>query len=173
MKFGREMNISINVKTKIQCDKLCQHFVEIKKPSPSTWASTTSILHRKERSQRQWRACDMNTNGSINKDKGMQTQVYGNGGEFCYSFLTLKISPPPMLHNGSIYSPQMGNGGSNRSVSRHMEGQGSSYLLLDEENSKYFLFRAQTLCMWVVMVQAACTRDAKMFTHVYIQNYLF
>ena len=71
----------------------------------------------------------------------MQTQGNGNGEKNCYSFLPLKVSPPPVLHNGSIYSPQMGNGGSNLSVSRHMEGQGSSYSLLDEENSKHaFLF---------------------------------
>ena len=78
----------------------------------------------------------MNTNGFINKDKGMQTHVYDNMNFFFYSFLTLKVSPPLMLHNGSIYSPQMGNGGSNQSISRHMEGQGSSYSLLDEKKSK-------------------------------------
>ena len=82
----------------------------------------------------------MNTKSSINKDKGMQTQVYGNGEIFFYNFLALKISSPPMLHNGSIYNPQMGNGGSNRSVSRNMEGQGSRHSLLDGENSKYVLF---------------------------------
>ena len=82
----------------------------------------------------------MNIKSSINKDKGMQTQVYGNGAKFCYSFLTLKVSLPPMFHNVSIYSPQMGNGGLNQSVSRNMEGQGSRYSLLNEENSKYFLF---------------------------------
>ena len=65
----------------------------------------------------------MNINGSINKDKGMKTQAYGNGEKFRYSFLTLKVSPPPMLHNGSIYSPQIENGGSNNSVFQHMEGQ--------------------------------------------------
>ena len=85
----------------------------------------------------------MNTKSSINREKGMHTQAYGNGDKFCYSFLTLKVSPPPMLHNGSIYIPQMGNGGSNRSISKHMEGQGSSYSLLDEENSKYSFFLEQ------------------------------
>ena len=67
----------------------------------------------------------MNINGSINKDKGMQTQGNGNGVKFCYSFLTLKVSPPPMLHSDSIYDPQMGNGGSDQSVFQHMEVQGS------------------------------------------------
>ena len=67
----------------------------------------------------------MNINGSINKDKGMQTQAYGNGAKFCYSFLTLKVSPTLMLHNGSIYSPKIGNGGLNHSVFQNMEGQGS------------------------------------------------
>ena len=37
----------------------------------------------------------------------------------------------------------MGNGGSNRNVSMHMEGQGSSYSLLDEEKYKYFFILAQ------------------------------
>ena len=124
MKFGGEMDISINVKTKIQCDNLCQHLVETKKLSPSTWASTTSILHSKVSSKRQWRAWEMNTNGSINKYKGMQTQEYNNGERFCYIMFTLQVSPPLMLHNGSIYSPPMGNGRSNQSVSQHMEGQG-------------------------------------------------
>ena len=67
----------------------------------------------------------MNINGSINKDKGIQTQGNGNGENFHYIFLTLKVSPPQLLHNGSIYSPQMGYGGSNRSVFHHMEVQGS------------------------------------------------
>ena len=65
----------------------------------------------------------MNTNGSINKDKGMQSQLYDNGEKFCYSLLTLKFSPLLMIHNGSIYIPQMGNGGSNQSIFQHMEGQ--------------------------------------------------
>ena len=67
----------------------------------------------------------MNTNGSINKDIGLQTQLYDNGDNFCYCLLTLKVSPPLMLHNGSIYNPQMGNGWSNHSVFQDMEGQGS------------------------------------------------
>ena len=45
MKFGREMDISINVKTNIQCDNLCWHIIRTEKPSPSTGASMTSILH--------------------------------------------------------------------------------------------------------------------------------
>ena len=82
----------------------------------------------------------MKTNGSIHKNKGMQTQVYDNGEFFFYSLFTLKVSLTSMLHNGSIYSPPMGNGGSNQGISWHIEGQGSSYSLLDKENSKYFLF---------------------------------
>ena len=58
----------------------------------------------------------MNINGSINKDKGMQTEGYGNGENFHYSSLSLKVSPPPIILNGSIYNPQMGNGGSNWSI---------------------------------------------------------
>ena len=65
----------------------------------------------------------MNIKNYINKDKGMQTQAYGNGEKICYSFITLKISPLVMLHNGSIYSPQMGNGGLSQIISMHMEVQ--------------------------------------------------
>ena len=80
-----------------------------------------------------------NTNGFF-KDKGMQTQAYKNGAQFHYNIFALQNSPPLMLHNSSIYSPSMGSEGSKQSVSRHMEGQGSSHSLLDGENSKYFYF---------------------------------
>ena len=132
IKFGWETYISINVKAKIECDNLCWHLIGTKKPSSSPWASTTSILHSKESSQRQWRSWATNTKGSINKDKGTQTQVYGNRGKIFYSILTLKVYPPLMLHNGSIYIPKMGNRGFNQSVSMHMEGKWSSFSLLDE-----------------------------------------
>ena len=61
-------------------------------------------------------------------------------GKNIYSFLTLQVSPPLIVHNGSVYSPQMGNGESNHSVSKHIEGNQSSYMLLDKGNSKYFCF---------------------------------
>ena len=93
----------------------------------------------------------MNINGSFNKEKGMQTQVYDDGKYFFNSLFTLKIYPSPMLHNVSIYSPPMGNGGSNRSVSRRMEAQGSSYSLLDKEKN-CFVFYHKTLFPWVIMV---------------------
>ena len=38
------MDIYINMNID-KYDKLCRHLVEIEKPSSSTWASTTSILH--------------------------------------------------------------------------------------------------------------------------------
>ena len=37
----------------------------------------------------------MEKKGSINKDKGMQTQVYENGEKKFYIVLTLKVSLPP------------------------------------------------------------------------------
>ena len=102
----------------------------------------------------------MNINGSINKDKGNQTQAYGNGEKFRYIFLTPNVSPPSMIHNGSIYSPLMGNGASNWRIYRNMEGQGSSYSLLDEGNYKYFLFWAQNLmyagCIGATDVYTGC-----------------
>ena len=93
---GQEMDISININRDTN-DNLCPHLIEIEKLSPSRWTSTTSILHTKESSQRKWRASAMNINGSINKDKGMQTQGNGNdnGDKLLYSFLTLKVSSPP------------------------------------------------------------------------------
>ena len=48
---GREMDISINMK-KDTNDNLYRHLVEIERLSPSTWASTTSILNTKASSQR-------------------------------------------------------------------------------------------------------------------------
>ena len=92
------------------------------------------------------------------KDKGMQTQAYKNGAKFLYYIFTLQNSPLSMLHNSSIYSPSIGNEGSNRSVSWHMEGQGSSHSLLDGENSKYFLiFEHKTWCMQVTLLQVVYT----------------
>ena len=70
----------------------------------------------------------------------MQTQAYKNRGNFLYSLFTLQVSPPPMLHNSSLYNPSIGNEGLNQSVSQHIEGQGSTHSLLDGEKSKYFLF---------------------------------
>ena len=55
----------------------------------------------------------------------MKTEGNSNMEIFHYSLLTLKVSLPSMHHNISIYSPQMGDGGSNSSISQHMEGQGS------------------------------------------------
>ena len=78
MKFGQEMDIYINLKTQIQYNNLCRHLIRTEKPSSSTQASTTSILHSKASSQRKWRAWDMNTKSSTNKVKAMENQVYGN-----------------------------------------------------------------------------------------------
>ena len=59
-----------------------------------------------------------------------------------YSFLYPQCYPPPMHLRGSIYSPLIGNEGLSQSISRHMEGQESSYSRLIEENSKSFCFYA-------------------------------
>ena len=79
---------------------------------------------------------------TIQKYKGMQTQECMNGAQIHYSFLALISSPPPMHPRGSIYSPSIGSEGSIQSVSRHMEGQESSYSGLIQENSKFFSFYA-------------------------------
>ena len=76
------------------------------------------------------------------QEKWMQTQACINGGQIHNSFLVLINSPPLMHSRGSIYSPSIGNEGSSQSVSRHMEGQESSYSGLIEENSKSFCFYA-------------------------------
>ena len=90
----------------------------------------------------------MNIKSYINKDKGMLTQAYDNGENFCYSFLTLKVSPPLMLHNGSIYSPQMGNGGSNQSVEGiwKAKDQVIRYLMRKNPNIFVFVFEHKTRC---------------------------
>ena len=59
-----------------------------------------------------------------------------------YSFLALQYSPPSMHPRCSIYNPTIENGGSSHSVSRHMEGQESSYSGLIEEKSSFFCFYA-------------------------------
>ena len=93
MKFGHEMDILLMQKYRYN-HNLYRKLIGTEKPSPSTWASTTSILHSKAGSQRQYQGWEMSTNVSINKDKGMQTQAYNNGAICCYSLFTLKVSPP-------------------------------------------------------------------------------
>ena len=77
---------------------------------------------------------------SINKDKGMQTQAYGNGKKVCYNFPTLKVYPPLTLHNGSIYSPQMGK----------MEGRIEAFLGIWQAKDQIicYLMRKTTNIFW-------------------------
>ena len=86
-----EKRVFLLIQIEVQSDNLCPQLVETEKQISSTWASTTSILHRKEISQRQWRAWDINIKSFINKDKGMQTTTYGKGGKFHCGFLTLQF----------------------------------------------------------------------------------
>ena len=81
----------------------------------------------------------------IERTKGCRLKHIEYGATMNYSFLALKCSPPSMHPRGSIYSSSLGNEGSIQSVSRHMEGQESSYSGLIEENSKYFTFCAHFL----------------------------
>ena len=62
-----------------------------------------------------------------------------------YSFLSLFNSPPLVYPRGPIYIPSIGSEGSIRSVSRHMEGQESTYLLLDEGKTPNIYFLAYFL----------------------------
>ena len=57
-----------------------------------------------------------------------------------YSLFTLQVYPPLILRKGSIYIPPMDNGGTNQSVSWHMEGQAAMNSLLDGGKSKCFFF---------------------------------
>ena len=68
------------------------------------------------------------------------TQAYKNEANFHYILITLKIYPPPLLHNILIYRSSIGNEGLNKSISWHMEDQRSIHLLLDREKSIYFIF---------------------------------
>ena len=113
----------------------------------------------------------MNTNSSINKDRQMQTQVYDNGENVLYSFLTLKVSLPPMLHNGSIYNPKMGNRGFNKRIFHDIEGQGSRYLLLDWKNSNYFFLAQNPMYMYCNGARCVYTSNITM-TQVYLQKYI-
>ena len=119
----------INIDTS---DKLCRHLVGIERPSPPPrpppLQSSISMASLGRASI------------AAQKDKGTQTQACMNGAQIHYSFLSLISSPPLMHPRGSIYSPSIGSEGSSQSVSKHMEGQRSSYSRLIEENSKYFIF---------------------------------
>ena len=77
-----------------------------------------------------------------------------------YSFLALKCSPPSMHPRGSKYIPSIGSEGSSRSISRHMEGQESSYSRLIEEKSfLFFVFMHISRCMQDTVEQYGCKRD--------------
>ena len=84
-----------------------------------------------------------------------------------YSFLALQNSPPSMHPRGSIYIPPIGNGVSIRSVSRHMEGQESSYSGLNEENFNFFCFYPHFPMYVGIGLKAACTRGYYLKSHVY------
>ena len=64
----------------------------------------------------------------LTRTEGMQTQAYVNEAQMNYSFLALFNSPPPMYPGGPVYIPSLGSEGLIQIISRHMEGQSSSYL---------------------------------------------
>ena len=140
--IGREMDISINMKQRYNITTSVGTSSEPKNwvppPGPPPLQFSISCKAHKDN-------CKLGKRAPMasSKDKGMQTQAYKNGGKFCYNLLIdLQVYPPPMLHNSSICSPSMGNEGSNHSVSRHMEGQGSIYSLLDGGKLQTLIFLA-------------------------------
>ena len=128
--------LNVNIDTN---DNLYQHLVEIKKLSPPPLQSSISRQAHKTKA-----SLGRSTNGS-SKDKGMKTLVYKNEAQIHYSSFAPTSSPPSMLPNSSIYSPSMRSEGSIWSVYRYMEGQESSYLLLEEGKLQIFLFWAHFL----------------------------
>ena len=107
----------------------------------STWVCMSSILHLIGKLTKKWKSGE-EQQCVLKRKKGCRLKHKKYGETMNYSFLALKCSPPSMHPRGSIYSSPMDNGGSSRSVSRHMEGQESSYSGLIEENSKSFCFYA-------------------------------
>ena len=99
-----------------QGTKFLHHFNTPYKASSRAQGVIGFLLHK---TRRDW---EINIKSSFNKDKVMHTEAHGNGENFHYHFLTLNVFPHTMLHNCSKYSPQMGNGGSDKSISRNMEG---------------------------------------------------
>ena len=119
-------------------DKLCQHLIETEnlspphEPPPIQYSISMEILQ---------------INGKLRKisniySKGQRdadSSIRKNGATMNYSFLSLKCSPPSMHQRGSIYSPSIGNEGSIRSISKHMQGKEPSYSGRIEEKSKSFV----------------------------------
>ena len=138
-------------------DKFYWHLIETEKLSPPLGPPLLQSFISMESSQDNGKL-GKSING-CSKDKGMQTQVCKNGVQIHYSFFSLTISPPLMHPISSIYSPSIGSEGSSWSVSRHMEGQRSSYSWHNEENSKIFIFGHISRCTRFTVGQAACTCD--------------
>ena len=99
----------------------------------------TSVLHTKENSQRQRQAWEI-TIMLASRTKGCRLKYIRMGHNSTIVYFLSKVLPLSMLHNSLIYFPSMGSEGSKWSISRNMEGQGSSHSLLDGEKYKYFLF---------------------------------
>ena len=97
------MDISINI-IRDTNDNLCRHLVEIDKPSPSNWASTTSILHTKTSSQRQRNAWEIALMVDL-RTKGCILKYIKMGHNSTVVSLLSKAILLPMLHNSSIYIP--------------------------------------------------------------------
>ena len=87
--MGREIDISINVNRDAN-DNLCRHLIEIKKRSPSTSASTNSILHTMEISQRQWKSWEIALMAS-SRTKGCRLKHTRMGQNFVLISLLYKI----------------------------------------------------------------------------------
>ena len=125
------MDISINMNRDTN-DNLCRHLVEIEKLSPST----TSILHTKASSQRSRQAWEI-TLMVAPRTKGCRLKYIRMGHNSTIVSLISKIIPPLMLHSSSIYRPSIGSEGLKRSVSQHMEGEGTVLHYFVGENSNF------------------------------------
>jgi len=133
-------------------DKLCRHLIETEKSGPPLLQTSISME-------------SLQINGKLGKSSNVSSKgqrdaylsIRKNGETMNYSFLALTCSPPSMHPRGSIYIPSIGSEGLIRSVSRHMEGQESSYLGHIEENSIYFVFMHISQCMRATVKQRVCT----------------
>ena len=125
---GRELDISINMNID-KDDKLCWHLIEIEKVSPSTQASTTSILHTKESSQRSrkdWELAIM----AASRTKGCRLKYIRMGHNSTIVYFLSKFLLLYYFIVAQHIALQQEVKSQSGDFSQHMEGQGTSPSLL-------------------------------------------
>ena len=106
-------------------ENLYRHLIEIKKPSPPPGPPPLQSSKSMASSQDNGNL-GKSINGFSKGQRDADSSIREWGTNPYSSFVV--ISSPPLMHlSSSIYSPSIGSEGSIQSVSKHMEGQYSSY----------------------------------------------